>query len=108
MQTMIMSAALFLTVSLIACSATAEPPPGMAQATFAVHCYDVGAHALDGKPGVISVARGWQGSREVDRVVYNPDKVSILQLEDWLKEAETYVDTLEQSLSTATDKETSQ
>ena len=108
MQAMIIRVALFLNVSLIACSAAAEPPPGMVQATFAVHCYDVGAHALDGKPGVISVARGWQGSREVDRVVYNPDKVSILQLEGWLKESETYVDTLEQSLSNATDKEASQ
>ena len=107
MQTSLIVSAIMLTLLFLACNATAEAPPGMAKATFAVHCYDVGAHALEGKPGVVSVERGWSGSREVDRVVYNPEEVSITELEDWLKGANTYVDTLDHSMSTEPAKEMS-
>lgn len=105
MQTSLVVTAILLSLMLLACTATAEAPPGMAKATFVVHCYDVGAHALDGKPGVLSVERGWSGSREVDRVVYNPKEVSIMQLEAWLKAADTYVSTLEQTISAEPAKE---
>jgi len=108
MQTLRLVTATLLTVLLVAFSATAEVPPGMAKATFVVHCYDVGAHALEAKPGVLSVERGWSGSREVDRVVYNPKEVSIIQLEAWLKAADTYVSTLEQTISAEPAKEMSQ
>jgi len=107
MQTARRVTATLLTILLVVFGAAAEPPPGMAKITFVVHCYDVGAHALDGKPGVLSVERGWSGSREVDRVVYNPKEVSITQLEDWLKAADTYVTTLEQTVSTESAKEIS-
>jgi len=107
MQTSLAVTAILLALLLLACTATAETPPGMAKATFVVHCYDVGAHALDGKTGVLSVERGWSGSREVDRVVYNPEKVSIMQLEAWLKAAGTYVSTLEKTMSTEPAKEIS-
>lgn len=63
----------------------------MTEATFVVHCYTVGADAFSGKPGVLSVTPGWSGAREVDRVVFNPQQVSIKRLEHWLKEAGTYV-----------------
>jgi len=62
--------------------------------TFVVHCYDVGAQALENRPGVISVKRGWRGFREVDRVVYDPQQVNRGQLENWLREADTYVETI--------------
>lgn len=62
--------------------------------TFVVHCYDVGARALENRPGVISVKRGWSGFREVDRVVYDPQQVNRGQLENWLREANTYVGTI--------------
>lgn len=62
--------------------------------TFVVHCYDVGAQALENRPGVISVKRGWRGVREVDRVVYDPQQVNRGQLENWLREADTYVETI--------------
>ena len=107
MSTPLIVTATLLTVLLIFSSAAAEVAPGMAKATFAVHCYDVGARALEGKPGVISIERGWSGSREVDRVVYNPKEVSLMQLEDWLRDADTYVSTLEQSTSTGPARETS-
>ena len=108
MPTSLIVAATLLTLLLVVYSAPAEIPPGMAKATFAVHCYDVGAHALEGKPGVLSIERGWSGSREVDRVVYNPKDVSITQLEDWLKAADTYVSTLEQTVNSEPAKERSQ
>jgi hypothetical protein len=107
MQTSLAVTAILLALLLFAGTATAETPPGMAKATFVVHCYDVGAHALDGKTGVLFVERGWSGSREVDRVVYNPEEVSIMQLEAWLKAAGTYVSTLEQTMSTEPIKEIS-
>jgi hypothetical protein len=105
MQVTLIVSATILTIILIAFSATAEVPPGMAKTTFVVHCYDVGVSALSGKPGVFSVEPGWSGAREVDRVVFNPQKVSVIQLEKWLKEADTYISTLETSMSTASAKE---
>ena len=97
-----------LILTLAAFNATAETPPGMAKATFVVHCYTVGVSALEGKPGVVSVAPGWSGAREVDRVVFDPTQVSILQLENWLKDADTYISTLETSKSAEPAKEMSQ
>jgi len=65
-----------------------------ASVTFVVHCYDVGAQALETRPGVISVKRGWRGFREIDRVVFDPEQVSREQLENWLRETDTYVETV--------------
>lgn len=79
---------------LLAACAAAEVPSGAAQATFVVHCYDVGADALEGRPGVLAVERGWRGFREVDRVVYDPRQVTVEQMEGWLREAGTYVRTI--------------
>ena len=95
MHTPLIVIATLLTLSLAAFNATAKSPPGAAKATFVVHCYDVGVSALEGRPGVISVEPGWSGPREVDRVVFNPGQVSVFQLETWLKEAGTYLGTLE-------------
>ena len=105
MQTSLLITGLLLSALLLACTATADVPDGMAKATFAVHCYDVGVNALSGKPGVLSVQRGWSGTKEVDRVVYNPEEVTLMQLEDWLKEADTYISTLEHTLPAMPQKE---
>ncbi|NVN91732.1 MAG: hypothetical protein HXX11_14180 [Desulfuromonadales bacterium] len=63
------------------------------QATFAVGCFDVGASALQGKPGIIEVQKGWQGGREVNRVSYDSTQVSVNAMEAWLKRAGTYIAT---------------
>ncbi len=84
-----------------------EIPPGAASVTFAVHCYDVGAAALETRPGVLSVERGWHGLDEVDRVIYDPDTISIGQMEQWLKKAGTYERTIIETESTG-EKETRQ
>jgi hypothetical protein len=98
MQNSFFISATLLLVLLFAFNVTAEIPPGMAKATFVVHCYTVGDNALSGKPGVVSVEPGWSGAREVDRVIFDPQQVSISQLENWLKEADTYVRTLKTSM----------
>ncbi len=88
---------LVLLLTLTGGCSRAAVPAGAEQATFAVHCYDVGANALRARPGVLSVDKGWQGSHEVDRVNYDPRQVSVEQLEGWLKEAGTYVNTVERT-----------
>jgi hypothetical protein len=108
MHTSLLISAILLTSLLIVAGAAAEIPAGMAKATFAVHCYDVGANALSGKSGIISVERGWSGAREVDRVVYNPQAVTLWQLENWLKEADTYVSTLEAEINSTSATDMSQ
>lgn len=108
MQTPILLITVLLTGLLVSWAFAGNLPAGMAKATFVVHCYDVGAHALEDKPGVLTVERGWSGSREVDRVVYNPQEVSLMQLEAWLKDADTYVSTLEITIASEPAKEMSQ
>ncbi len=54
----------------------------------------MGVAALEGRPGVISVKKGWKGLSEVNRVAYDPEKVSVEQLTGWLKESGTYVRTV--------------
>lgn len=90
---------MFTTFNLIlaACS-YGDIPAGKAGAVFAVHCYTVGEHALQGQAGVISVEPGWSGPREVDRVIYDPEKISVEQMEDLLRQAGTYRQTLEVTL----------
>jgi hypothetical protein len=63
------------------------------EVTFAVGCYDVGAAALQGQPGVISVEKGWHRGREVDRVVFDPATISVPAMEERLKGAGTYIGT---------------
>jgi hypothetical protein len=72
---------------------------GGREVTFAVGCYDVGAAALQGQPGVISVEKGWRGGKEVDRVVYDPAQVSVPKMEERLKGAGTYIGTEPESHS---------
>lgn len=96
--------AFFLTVLLAAGCSAREIPAGAARATFVVHCYDVGAAALEGRQGVLDIERGWHGLREVDRVLYDPRRVDLPQMEQWLKEAGTYVRTIRDA-SQAKEKE---
>lgn len=98
MRTVIFLSAALLTGLLLSFNASADVAPGMAKATFVVHCYTVGVNALQGKPGVVAVKPGWSGAREVDRVIYDPELVTLEELEGWLKGAGTYVSTLEHTL----------
>lgn len=74
--------------------AVAEEMNQKALRTFVVHCYDVGARSLEQRPGIVSVKRGWHGAEEINTVTYDPQQVTVPQMESWLKEADTYVRTL--------------
>jgi len=74
------------------------------KAVFAVRCYDVGAAALEGQPGVLSIDKGWHGSNEVNRVVYDPGKVTLKQIEQRLKESGTYIRTVSDSVKDSDQK----
>jgi hypothetical protein len=54
----------------------------------------VGVAAQDGRPGVISVRKGWYGLSEVNHVVYDPEQVTVEQLVGWLTESGTYIRTI--------------
>ena len=65
-----------------------------AEATFVVHWYDVGVDALEGRSGVLSVERGWRGSSEINRVVYDPEITDVQKMEKLLKKSGTYIKTV--------------
>jgi len=66
---------------------------GKKNVTFTVTCFDVGASTLQGRPGVISVKKGWLGGLEVIRVSFDPKQVTIEGMEALLKRAGTYIGT---------------
>jgi hypothetical protein len=46
---------------------------------------------------VITVEKGWHGIREVNRVEYDPEKVTQKQIEQWLRKSGTYIRTVSAS-----------
>jgi hypothetical protein len=90
MKMLVIGAAILLCGLLPACEVISAEHAGTATATFAVSCFDVGASALQGRKGVVSVGKGWLGSSEINTVVYLPDKVSVKRMEDWLRDSGTY------------------
>ncbi len=42
----------------------------------------------------MDVSSGWRGFSEVNRVLYDPEEVTVEQMEGWLKESGTYVRTI--------------
>jgi hypothetical protein len=88
-RTTIIASVILATSMLISIGHTDSPADG-ARATFTVHCCDVGAAALEGRPGIVSVKKGWQNSKEVNHVIYDPEKVSVQKIESWLKESGNY------------------
>ena len=95
MKHFITATTLAFSLLVLAVGSYGEGQNSQARATFEVHCYTVGEHALKGQPGVFSVEPGWRNFREVDRVVYDPAVISIGQMEQLLRQADTYVATVE-------------
>lgn len=65
-----------------------------ATVTFGVQCYDVGAGALKDLPGVIRIEKGFRHFREVDKVYYDPSQTTVDRMEEVLKRAGTYRETI--------------
>ena len=51
--------------------------------------------ALEGQPGVLHVTKGWRGFKEVNRVVYDPQQITLEHMQQKLKQAGTYRKTVE-------------
>ncbi len=62
----------------------------LAQATFYVYWYDVGKAALEGLNGIKKVKSGWQDSKEINTVLYDPHEITIEEMEAALNKAKTY------------------
>jgi copper chaperone CopZ len=62
-----------------------------AEAIFFVSWYNVGESALEGLDGVISVSNGWKDRKEINTVIYDPDRIDIDRMVSALKKAGTYL-----------------
>jgi len=87
-------AASMIFISLVSGVQVLNAKDTKAKAVFAVHCYDVGKAALEDMDGVISVERGWRGLNEINTVIYDPEKITVEEMEDALKRANTYKETI--------------
>jgi copper chaperone CopZ len=67
---------------------------GAAKAVFVVHCYDEGKTALEGMKGVKKVDKGFRHFREINTVYYDPAEITIPEMEEALKKAGTYTETV--------------
>jgi len=54
----------------------------------------VGQAALEGQKGIKQVSSGWLGSLEINTVIYDPDKISIKEMEEALKKHNTFIKTI--------------
>ncbi|MBU3936680.1 MAG: hypothetical protein KKD53_04040 [Proteobacteria bacterium] len=99
-------AILLLALGLATAAYTADRNE-MKSVTFTVACYDVGVSTLKGRPGIISVQKGWKEGREINRVTFDPQLVSVQSMEKWLQEAGTYLGT-EPELNLSREKEQKQ
>jgi peptide methionine sulfoxide reductase MsrA len=50
----------------------------------------VGKAALEGQPGVKEVSNGWRGFKEINEVLYDPDRINIEEMVRILKKTGTY------------------
>ena len=67
----------------------------LSQVTFYVQWYDVGKAALDGLKGVKKVETGFKGTKEINKVYYDPTLITVETMQDALKKANTYLGTVE-------------
>jgi hypothetical protein len=93
-----------LVILTLACWTGVRGEDRLQRATFAVHCYDVGAQVLAEQVGVLDIQRGWEGREEVDRVLFDPQQVTLPQLESELKQSDTYIRTIAVETVMETDK----
>ncbi len=61
---------------------------------FKVKCYDEGKAALQGLNGIRKVETGFHYLHETDTVYYDPNVITIKEMESALKKAGTYVETI--------------
>jgi hypothetical protein len=52
----------------------------------------VGKAALEGRPGVKKVTRGFRGLREINTVTYDPAVITVDEMGEQLRRAKTFID----------------
>jgi len=67
---------------------------GTSKVVFKVKCYDEGKAALQGLHGIRKVETGVHYLHETDTVYYDPNVITIKEMESALKKAGTYVETI--------------
>ena len=73
------------------CTASFADNSNLATVTFYVGWYSIGKAALEGLNGIYKVENGFKNSREINTVIYDPKVISIQEMEDILKKANTYL-----------------
>jgi len=73
---------------------TNESFASLQEATFVVAWYDVGKDALDGREGIVRVDKGMRNYGEINTVVFDPEKIQMNEMEEALKNAQTYIRTV--------------
>lgn len=68
---------------------------GTSKVVFKVKCYDEGKAALQGLNGIKKIETGFHYIHEIDTVYFDPTKITIQEMEDALKRAGTYVETIQ-------------
>ena len=81
---------LFLTAVIQAGSLVAEDKQTETKVVFYVYCFDVGHTALKDLKGVHKVLKGIKNSREINTVYFDPEVITVKQMEEALKKAKTY------------------
>jgi copper chaperone CopZ len=76
-------------------TASSSQKDGESNVVFLVRWYDVGKEALEGLKGVKKVEKGFHNSKEINTVYYDPNVITIEEMEMALKKAGTYLGTLE-------------
>ncbi len=64
------------------------------EVVFKVRCYDEGKAALRGMKGILRIETGFHYLHETDTVFFDPKAVTVEEMEEALKKAGTYVETL--------------
>lgn len=85
---------LFLVINTFSVLATTSIKESK-NATFFVHWYDVGKQALEELDGVLMVKNGWMDGKEINRVAYDPEKITVAKMEKALTTCGTYQGTHE-------------
>ena len=67
---------------------------GISKVIFKVKCYDEGKTALQGLKGIQKIETGFHYVHETDTVYYDPNVITIKDMETALKKAGTYLETI--------------
>jgi len=67
---------------------------GTAKVVFVVHCYDEGKDTLKVMKGILKIDRGFRHFREINTVYYDPNVITVEEMEKALKSVGTYKETI--------------